>query len=87
MNHGLFDQIYSNPWFPKVILTEPQGSVREAQGSANEKYKQEAFYPARGTLFTMAIQMYCAVLSVRTELLRSNKIDLEKHKLRERERR
>ena len=87
MNHGLFDQIYSNPWFPKVILTEPQGSVREAQGSANEKYKQEAFYPARGAFFTMAIQMYCAVLSVRTELLRFNKIDLEKHKLRERERR
>ena len=30
----------------------------------------------------MAIQMYTAVFLVHTELLRSNEIDLEKHKLR-----
>ena len=46
----------------------------EPQGSANEDYKQEAFYPARGALFTTAVQMYSALFSVRTELLRSNKL-------------
>ena len=59
----------------------------EPLGSANEEYKQKAFYPVRGALFTTAIQMYSSVFSVRTELIRSNEIDLEKHKLRERERR
>ena len=61
----------------KVLRTVPQGS-------ASEEYKQEAFYPARGALFAVAIHMYSAVFSVRTELLRSNEIDLKKHKEQER---
>ena len=70
--------------FPKFSVRSPRAPQEKPWVSANEEYKQEAFYPARGALFTMVIQMYSAVFSVRTELLRSNEIDLEKHKLRER---
>ena len=67
--------------FPKCSVRSPRASQEKLRGSANEEYKQEVFYPAPRVLFTMAIPMYRAVFSGRTELLRSNEIDLEKHEL------
>ena len=74
------ENVFSKKGFPKVLRSEPQGF-------ASQEYKQEAFYPASGAIFTIAIQMYSAVFSVPTEPFRSNEFDLKKHKLRERERR
>ena len=72
--------------FPKCPVRGPRAPQKKLSGSANEEYKQEAFYLAREVLFTTAKQMYSAVFSVCTELFRSNEIDLKKHKFRERER-
>ena len=83
MGHPVLDVLEHG--FPKCSVRSPRASQEKLRGSANKEYKQEALYPARGALFTMAIQMYSAKFLVRTELLRSNEIDLKKHKLEERE--
>ena len=78
--------------FPKCSirsLRAPQeklrGSAREAQGLRKRRVQTRSFLSSLRSPFTTATQMYRAVFSVRTELLRSNETDLKKHKLRNRE--